>query len=79
MRVVGHAVAALTAAAALPVAAGALLLQPRWRIGLDERLGRPSGVAPGAVWLHAASVGEILAARRLVDALRARGRSVFTT
>ncbi len=50
MRVVGHAVAALTAAAALPVAAGALLLQPRWRIGLDERLGRPSGVAPGAVW-----------------------------
>jgi len=79
VRVVGHAVAALTAAAALPVVAGALLLQPRWRIGLDERLGRPVGVAAGAVWIHAASVGEILAARRLVDALRTRGHSVFTT
>lgn len=79
MRVVGHAVAALTAAAALPVAAGALLWQPRWRIGLDERLGRSPEVATGAVWIHAASVGEILASRRLVDALRARGHSVFTT
>lgn len=73
--------AALLAAGALaPVAAGALAVRPGLRVGLRERLGGAPDAgpapAPGAIWLHAASVGESLAALRLVDALQARGRAV---
>ena len=79
MRPVGHALAALAAAGALPLAAVALAVRPRARIGLGERLGAHPWRAPGALWVHAASVGEVLAAARLVDALRARGHAVVTS
>jgi 3-deoxy-D-manno-octulosonic-acid transferase len=36
-------------------------------------------VPPGAAWIHGASVGEILAACRLVDRLRQAGQNVFTS
>jgi 3-deoxy-D-manno-octulosonic-acid transferase len=36
-------------------------------------------VPPGSIWIHAASVGEILAASRLVDRLRQTGNEVFTS
>ncbi len=55
----------------------------RYREGLGERLGRVPGrtARPGAtelvVWLHAVSVGEVLAAGRLIDTLRAAGCSVY--
>lgn len=49
----------------------------KYREGLAERLGRVPGRlrGPGArpvIWLHAVSVGEVLAASRLVEELRAR-------
>jgi len=79
LRAVDHAVAALAAVALAPVAAGVLALRPAWRIGLRERLGALPGQPPGAVWVHGASVGEILAASRLVDRLHRGGRAVVSS
>jgi 3-deoxy-D-manno-octulosonic-acid transferase len=73
-------------------AAGMILLAPYyafrgWRRGepwsaLGERLGgvRPVS-APGAIWIHAVSVGEVLAAKPLAEGLRRRfpTRSVFVS
>jgi 3-deoxy-D-manno-octulosonic-acid transferase len=60
----------------LPFAGMALLLKPRYRLGLTQRLGflpaevkqRVSGQNP--LWLHAASVGEIMATRPFLRALK---------
>jgi 3-deoxy-D-manno-octulosonic-acid transferase len=41
------------------------------RADLAERLGRGAGGAPGAVWLHGASNGELASARPLVETLLA--------
>jgi len=46
--------------------------EPLYRHALAERLGFGPPVAPGALWLHAVSLGETRAAAALVDALRAR-------
>jgi 3-deoxy-D-manno-octulosonic-acid transferase len=67
-----HSLAALAAAAALPVAAVGLTFRPGWRVGLRERLGAVPRCTPGGVWLHAASVGEAHAAQPLVDELQQR-------
>ena len=47
--------------------------EPGYRLGLLERLGYYPGARPlpGALWLHAVSLGETRAALPLVDALRA--------
>ncbi|HEY5658590.1 MAG TPA: glycosyltransferase N-terminal domain-containing protein, partial [Myxococcota bacterium] len=79
MRAWAHSLAALGAAAALPVGLGALALRPRWRVGWRERLGAEGPRAPGAIWVHGASVGEITAATRLVDRLRKAGHRVVTS
>lgn len=71
--------AALTAVAGAPVGAVALLLRPRLWTGLPERLGAWPRLPPGSVWVHAAAVGEIRAASRLVELLRKRGRFVCTS
>jgi 3-deoxy-D-manno-octulosonic-acid transferase len=68
----------VAALAAAPVAAGALAVRPGWRLGASERLGAVSA-PPGGVWVHGASVGEILAATRLVDHLREAHRPVLTS
>lgn len=47
----------------------------RWR----ERLGRMEDLAPGRVWIHAASVGEINAAQGLIVALLDRGEAVLVS
>lgn len=59
-----------------PAALMALLLRPRYRVGLRQRLGllppsivRLARQAP-AVWLHAASVGELLASRPFLRGLK---------
>jgi 3-deoxy-D-manno-octulosonic-acid transferase len=74
-----HSLAAAEALLALPLGAGALALRPAWRHGLRERLGATPRPEPGAVWVHAASVGEVQAARRLLRALDERGHSVFAS
>src|SRR6201996_8214567 len=62
----------------LVVSAPVWLLRPRWRDGLRERLGtgaeRVSRSLAGRqqVWVHAVSVGEVMALRRLVEQLDAR-------
>ena len=43
---------------------------PVWRHGWRERFGLVRAVGRGGIWVHAASVGEVQAALRLVDALR---------
>ncbi len=50
----------------------------RYREGLAERLGQvPSRLqGKGVVWVHAVSVGEVIAASRFVEELRARGVSI---
>jgi len=61
---------------ALPFAGLALLARPRYRLGLSQRLGflseevkqRIHGRQP--LWLHAPSVGEVLAARPFLRALK---------
>ncbi|ROR34752.1 3-deoxy-D-manno-octulosonic acid transferase [Inmirania thermothiophila] len=57
-----------------------------WRAGrragpryLRERLGLVPPTAPGAVWVHAASVGEVVTARPLLAALAAGGRRIVLT
>jgi 3-deoxy-D-manno-octulosonic-acid transferase len=74
-----HSLAALGAAAALPIGLGALALRPSWRAGWRERLGAAGARAPGAVWVHGASVGEITAATRLIDRLRKAGLDVVAS
>lgn len=82
-RSVGLLARAATVVSALllaPVAALALLLRPDWRMGLTERLGKlPAGTQCGGVWVHAASIGEGLAARRLISGLRAQSLPVRAT
>lgn len=75
----GHSLAALAALCAAPPGLLLLLARPGARVGLRERLGfgfAPGQAPPGCVWVHAASVGEALAAARLVAHLRAAGRAV---
>jgi 3-deoxy-D-manno-octulosonic-acid transferase len=63
---------------ALVVGAPVWLLRPRWRQGLRERLGAGAervGHALGGrqqVWVHAVSVGEVVAVSSLVEELDAR-------
>jgi 3-deoxy-D-manno-octulosonic-acid transferase len=61
---------------ALPVVAVALLLRPRYRLGLRQRLGFLPGevvqrfATQAPLWVHAPSVGELLATRRFLYALK---------
>jgi 3-deoxy-D-manno-octulosonic-acid transferase len=71
-----HSAAAVSALVAAPVVAAALAARPAWRPGWRERLGLGDRLAPGSIWVHGASVGEILAASRLIDRLRKEGHAV---
>jgi 3-deoxy-D-manno-octulosonic-acid transferase len=79
MRAITHSLAAVGALAAAPVAAGMLAIRPSWRVGFRERVTGLKSTRPGSIWIHAASVGETLAASRLVGQLRGSGRQVFTS
>jgi 3-deoxy-D-manno-octulosonic-acid transferase len=70
-----HSAAALSAALGAPLAAGALALQPRWRANWRERIGA-GPIEADAIWVHAASVGEVSASARLVERLCAGGHAL---
>src|SRR5262245_32049530 len=74
-----HGIATAAALALAPLGGAALLVRPPWRESLGERLGWRTPRVGGAVWVHGASVGEVLAATRLLDALRENGRSVLVS
>lgn len=77
-RLVYNCVLSLGGLLALPFIGLALLIRPRYRLGLSQRLSRlPSAVAQrlggrAVVWLHAPSVGESLATRPFVRGLKAQ-------
>lgn len=79
MRAAHHALAGVSALALAPVVATGLLLRPSWRRGFAERLGARPRLAPGAVWVHGAGLGELRAATGLVERLRAGGHRVCTS
>ncbi|MBI4577769.1 MAG: 3-deoxy-D-manno-octulosonic acid transferase [Planctomycetes bacterium] len=63
---------------ATPYLVFCLLTREKYRAGLRERVVGPEprrGLRP-AVWIHGVSVGEILAARSVIEALRARDPEV---
>ncbi|MGK0337224.1 MAG: 3-deoxy-D-manno-octulosonic-acid transferase [Candidatus Azotimanducaceae bacterium] len=53
--------------------------EPHYRADLGHRMGRVSGIAPGAVWIHAVSAGETIAAAGLVECLLDAGHQVLLT
>ena len=65
---------ASAAVLSLPWWALQMLRQGKYRAGLGERLGfvpeRLKGAKPGCVWVHAVSVGEVLAVSRLITELQ---------
>ncbi|MDJ0786104.1 MAG: 3-deoxy-D-manno-octulosonic acid transferase [Myxococcota bacterium] len=75
----GHSLSALGALVAAPVLGAGALFWPRWRVGLRERLGARPESPDGAIWVHGASVGEIRAATRLIDALTEQGIPVVAS
>lgn len=52
---------------------------PDYTAHLAERFGRYTGTAPGSVWVHAVSLGELRSAVPLIRALLARGETIVVT
>ncbi|HHI69852.1 MAG TPA: 3-deoxy-D-manno-octulosonic acid transferase [Rhodobacteraceae bacterium] len=53
--------------------------EPLYRQYMGERFGGGAAVPEGAIWIHGVSLGEMRAARPLVDALLKRGEQVLIT
>lgn len=71
-----HSLAALMAIGLGPLLIAALLARPKLRRGLGERFGRIPADGVERIWVHASSVGEALAACRLVRVLENGGYAV---
>ncbi|MDO9013177.1 MAG: 3-deoxy-D-manno-octulosonic acid transferase [Polynucleobacter sp.] len=52
---------------------------PGYRQAIAERFGFSQGIQPGAIWIHAVSVGETRAAQPLIDAYLQQGKSILLT
>lgn len=79
MRAARQGAALLSAAVGVPLGLALLAVRPAHRERLGERLGGLPRLDPGATWVHAASVGEVLAASRLVAELERRGERVLAS
>jgi len=53
--------------------------EPQYRADLGQRTGRVDGIVPGAVWVHAVSAGETIAAKGLVECLLDAGHRVLVS
>jgi 3-deoxy-D-manno-octulosonic-acid transferase len=49
---------------------------PGYRQAIAERFGFSQGIRPGAIWIHAVSVGETRAAQPLIEAYLQEGKSI---
>ncbi len=52
---------------------------PAYRQAIAERFGFGHGIQPGAIWIHAVSVGETRAAQPLIEAYLQQGKSILLT
>ena len=52
-------------------AGGLSWLRRKYKVGIDERMGRFADVSPGGVWVHAVSVGEVQSASALIHRMKA--------
>jgi len=52
---------------------------PGYRQSIEERFGFSRGIRPGAIWIHAVSVGETRAAQPLIEAYLQQGKSILLT
>ena len=52
---------------------------PGYRQAIAERFGFSQGIRPGAIWIHAVSVGETRAAQPLIEAYLQEGKSIVLT
>lgn len=52
---------------------------PGYRQAIAERFGFSQGIRPGAIWVHAVSVGETRAAQPLIEAYLQEGKSILLT
>jgi 3-deoxy-D-manno-octulosonic-acid transferase len=52
---------------------------PGYRQAIAERFGFSQGIRPGAIWIHAVSVGETRAAQPLIKAYLQQGKSILLT
>ena len=52
---------------------------PGYRQAIAERFGFSQGIRPGAIWIHAVSVGETSAAQPLIEAYLQEGKSILLT
>lgn len=52
---------------------------PGYRQAIAERFGFNQGIRPGAIWIHAVSVGETRAAQPLIEAYLQEGKSILLT
>jgi 3-deoxy-D-manno-octulosonic-acid transferase len=52
---------------------------PGYRQAIAERFGFSQGIKPGAIWVHAVSVGETRAAQPLIEAYLQEGKSILLT
>ena len=50
-----------------------------YRHAIAERFGFTQGIQPGAIWIHAVSVGETRAAQPLIEAYLQQGKSILLT
>jgi 3-deoxy-D-manno-octulosonic-acid transferase len=52
---------------------------PGYRQAIAERFGFSQAIQPGAIWIHAVSVGETRAAQPLIEAYLQQGKSILLT